>query len=206
MASPPELCLSDEQLVRRAQGGCAASFEELLHRYQVPLLHFLQQRDPGGEAEDALQEAFVRAYRNLGRYRPDWPFSTWLFTIARRVSLNQHRRRRPAAAGDTLADLADTEPGPMEAASQRERRDDLWSVARRLLSEEQYTALWLHYVEGLAVGQVARVLGRSWVGVKTMMFRARRTLAPHLGAHQPVSRNSPQRRELAEPLPLEGER
>ena len=69
---------SDEELVARAQQGCAESFEELVRRYQVPLVHFLRRRGDADEAEDVAQEAFLRAYENLARYRPRWRFSTWL--------------------------------------------------------------------------------------------------------------------------------
>ena len=62
----------DQTLALRAQKGCIDSFEELLRRHQVPLLHYLKRFANETEAEDILQETFIRAYRNLDRYRPRW--------------------------------------------------------------------------------------------------------------------------------------
>ena len=58
---PPTLSPSDEQLAWRAQRGCADSFDQLMRRFQAPVLHFLQHRGAAAEAEDLLQETFVRA-------------------------------------------------------------------------------------------------------------------------------------------------
>ena len=74
-AVPP----GDEELARRAQLGCTDSFEELVRRFQVPLLRFLGRRTSAVDAEDLLQDTFVRAYQNLQRYRSAWRFRTWLF-------------------------------------------------------------------------------------------------------------------------------
>lgn len=160
----------------RAQAGCAPSFEELVRRYQVPTLHFLRRLGAGDEAEDLLQETFVRAYRNLGQYRGKWRFVTWLFTIARRVQINYQRRRRPQPQGEVLEGLASPGPGPPELAAAAEDRQRLWNLAARILSQEECSALWLYYVEEMSAREIAEVLERSWVSVKTMLFRARRRL------------------------------
>jgi RNA polymerase sigma-70 factor, ECF subfamily len=180
-STPP----SDEVLVARAQRGCAKSFEELVRRYQVPLVHFLRQRGKADEAEDVAQEAFLRAYENLARYRPRWRFSTWLFTIARRLSANRRRRARPTADAAALESVADTAPDPAHAAAENEGRRLLWDVAADVLGEEQVTALWLYYVEEMPVQQIARVLGRFTPAVKTMLHRARKKLLPRLEALAP---------------------
>ncbi len=171
---------SDEELARRAQQGCAASLDDLLRRYQVPVLHFLEHRGAGADSEDVLQETLLRVFTHLDSYRPQWPFKTWLFTIARRVSIN-HRRRCPRT-GDShdLPEAVSPLPDPAEAAAQRDGQQQLWEVAARVLSEEEHTALWLHYVESLSLGDVARVLEKSWLAVKVQVFRARRKLAPEL--------------------------
>jgi RNA polymerase sigma-70 factor (ECF subfamily) len=170
----------DEELARRAQQGCAASLDHLLRRYQVPVLHFLQHRGAGAEADDLLQETLLRVFTHLESYRTQWPFKTWVFTIARRVSINH--RRRGARLGDSsqLPEAVSDQPGPEETAAQRDGRQQLWEVAARVLSEEEHTALWLHYVESLSLSDVARVLEKSWLAVKVQVFRARRKLAPEL--------------------------
>ena len=173
----------------RAQQGCLASFEELLRRFQVPLLHFLRRVGPEYDAEDVLQETFLRAYSRLNHFRPQWRFSTWLFTIARRTSVNYHRRPQPVADHDLMRRAISPAAGPEQLAIAAESRQHLWSAAARILGEDEQTALWLHYVEEMPVGEIAVILDRSCVAVKTMMFRARKKLLPLVGDLQPDGRS-----------------
>jgi RNA polymerase sigma-70 factor (ECF subfamily) len=170
------MILSDEQLAARAQQGCVTSFEELVRRYQTSLLQFLGRWGAGGEAEDLLQETFVRVYSNLHRYQPERPFAPWLFTIARRLGINHHRRARPSADGEGLEGVASSAMGPAEMAVCADDRRHLWATAARILSEEEMTAVWLFYVEEMSAREIAAVLERTWVAVKTILFRARRRM------------------------------
>lgn len=176
---------SDEELAVQAQAGCAASFDALVRRFQTPLLQFLRRRGNPADAEDLLQEAMVRAYVNLHQYRPRWRFATWMFTIARRVSINYYRRARPVADDERVHCAACDRAGPAETVAADESRQRLWDVAQRVLSEEEQTALWLHYVEELTLRDVGLVLGRSWGSVKTMVFRARKKMLPWLDGLRP---------------------
>jgi RNA polymerase sigma-70 factor (ECF subfamily) len=169
---------SDEELACKAQQGCATSFDTLIRRFQTPVLHFLRHRGLGADAEDVLQETFVRAYTNLDRYRPQWRFATWLFTIARRLCINHARRGGPPAGGETCEAVDRRTPRPDQTAVAAEDHRDLWAVAAAVLSENEYTALWLYYVEDMPARQIAAVLGRSCAAVKTMLHRARRKLLP----------------------------
>lgn len=171
---------SSEELARRAQQGCTSSLEQLLRRYQVPVLRFLRHRGARADAEDLLQETFLRVCANLHRYSRLWRFDTWLFTIARRVSINSARRPRPSADEQALQSFEADGAGPAESAIESDRRRQLWSAAARILSEQETGALWLHYVEGLSLRQVAAVLGCSWSAVKVQIFRARKRLMPEL--------------------------
>ncbi len=147
----------------------------MLRRFQTPLLQFLRHRGPAADAEDLLQETFLRAYENLHRYRPRWAFSAWLFTIARRTSINHGRRIRPGTDPAAVAAVASAEAEPLDALVAAESRRRLWDLAAGVLSEEQLTALWLHYVEEMPARQIALVLGRSRGSVKIMLFRAGRS-------------------------------
>jgi RNA polymerase sigma-70 factor (ECF subfamily) len=178
MLRTPASLSSDEELARRARDGCAASFEQLVRRFQVPLLHFLRGQGAGGDAEDLLQETFLRAYTNLHRYRTRWRLATWLFTIARRVAINHHRRSRPAVVEASWESAASNAPEPYQVLVEEETRRRLWRLAARVLSADERTALWLFYVERMPAREIAAVLGRSWVGVKTMLFRSRKRLLP----------------------------
>jgi RNA polymerase sigma-70 factor (ECF subfamily) len=177
---------SDQQLAQEAQQGSVAGFEELVRRYQVPLLHFLRNRTGStADAEDLVQDTWVRAYENLHRYRSSYRFSTWLFTIAHRISLNERRKRRPASGSDQVESVSDGRAEPEAAAIEKEQRGRLWNLAATTLSQPQITALWLYYVEEMPVAEIAKVLKRSRVATKTMLFRARRKLKPLLGEMEP---------------------
>ncbi len=189
MLHEPTIALpTNEELACRAQRGCATSFEELVRRFQTPVLHFLRQWNSANDAEDVLQETLVRAYTQLNRYKPQCRFSTWLFTIARRMSINHGRLLRPQGGQQTIHSLASSASSPLEMLVEKESRQCLWSTASRILCEEEQTALWLHYVEGMSVREIAAILERSLVSVKTMMFRARKRLLPLVRDMEPEGR------------------
>lgn len=178
------IAASPETLARQAQSGCPASFEELVRRFQSPLLAFLwRRRGSRADAEDLVQETFLRVHRTLSRYDGRRPFATWLFTIAHRLAINHHASRatQPLRLVDAgAAPLAAGDPPPDERAAAAEAADQLWGVARGLLSADQFTALWLRVVEEMNPSQIARVLGRSAVAVRVELHRARRRLQQHL--------------------------
>lgn len=161
---------TDEQLAQRARDGCLESFEELVRRHEGRLRQFLHQRTAcREEAKDLTQETFVRAWRNIRRYNPRHRFATWLFTIARRQAIN-HWRSRPAPTAELEDTHAVPPPAPTETA-------DLWRVARSVLSEKQFTALWLKYAEELSVRDIARAMQLTGIHVKVLLHRGRRQLA-----------------------------
>ena len=177
----------DEVLVKQTIEGCLSSFDQLVARYQVPLVQFIAQRIGSFEdAEDLTQETMVRAYQHLHRYRGDWRFSTWLFTIARRLSINHQRhgralcRNRSRVESDALSQVVDPTSEPHVLVAEQENHQRLWRLAANVLTEPKFTTLWLFYVEEMPVAEIAQVVGRSRVSVKTMMFRARKELAPFL--------------------------
>lgn len=183
---PPVTRSSDEpDLVRRARGGCAESVAELAARHQVALVDYaarLLARRGGrrSDAEDVAQEALVHALGRLDRFDTRWPFSTWLFAIARRRCLNHLRAARRRTARETAC-AAPVRSGerddPQAVAISREDSARLWAIASDALSERQFSALWLRTTEDLSVAEIARVLGRPTATVKVLLFRARRRLA-----------------------------
>ena len=181
---------SDEQLAFKAQRGCASSFEELVRRYQTRLLNFLRRRTANAaDAEDLTQDTFVRAYENLHRFNDSGRFSTWLFTIARRLCINHGQKKRPIANSEALHSIESLTSSPEQTASDRENRRQLWDLAAEILNERQMTAIWLYYVEGMPVAQIAPVVERSRVAVKMILFRARKKLMPvleELELHEPA--------------------
>src|SRR4051812_10305644 len=83
----------DAILMLRAAGGEVACFEELVDKYKQPVLNLVTRLVGEAEAEDIAQGAFIQAFKSAARYRASAKFSTWLFTIARNLALNELRRR-----------------------------------------------------------------------------------------------------------------
>jgi RNA polymerase sigma-70 factor, ECF subfamily len=169
---------SDEDLAAEARVGSSACFEVLVGRYQVRLIRFVLRSLSQQDAEDVVQDTFVQAYLNLSRFDPKYRFKTWLFVIAQRLMIDRLRKRRPALDVHEI-DIAHHND-PHDRAASAERASALWTVAKQELSDEAYRAMWLHYVEEMGTLEVAKVLKRSWVWVKTTLHRSRRKLAPHV--------------------------
>lgn len=199
----------DRVLVDRAARGCTESFSVLAARHQVGVVHYVRRLlgTVGGHEDDLVQETFLAAFRHLDRYDDSFAFSTWLFTIARRACLNHLRSARRRARRET----AHVRSGPISAlerpdgvAADREERERMWDIAADALPEKQFTALWLHYVEGLPTADVGRVLGRPAATVKVMLCRARRRLAAAISAAEsgpaPVIVRLPRQRSAAEAI------
>ncbi len=184
----------ESRLAAEAAAGCRRSFETLLGRFEVPILHFLRVRGLGSEAEDVAQEVFLAAWRYRMRYDPARPYAAWIFTIARRLACNHRRRRRPVAEADAVLAAVAAGPGPQEAALRQSEGEAVWQVAGRVLTEPQLTALWLRYVEDLSIASIAGVLGRSLGSVKLLLHRGRRRLSLALGEeHAATASKAPRR-------------
>ena len=194
---------SPEELARNAQRGATSSFEELVARFEGPLYHFLLLRvGRQAIAEELAQETFLRAWRKLHLYDPEQRFSTWLFTLGKRIAASHTRRR--ASVADKTVEAPPTEPllergfadDPAELAQEREQGLRLWETASRVLKVEQRSALWLRYAEDLSAEDIARILGRRASTVRVMLFRAREILAVHLEPPGPTPRNRENGRDV----------
>jgi RNA polymerase sigma-70 factor (ECF subfamily) len=182
----------DAALMLRVKQGDAAAFEDLVNKYQQPVINLLYRtlRDLS-EAEDLAQNVFVQVFKFADRYRVEAKFTTWLFTIARNLSLNEIRRRgrHPAESLD-----AALEPADESHARQFEDRRDL-SPPDHLLREElvkkieetlaalpenQRTAILLHREKEMSYQEISSVLNCSLSATKSLIHRARETLKDKL--------------------------
>ncbi len=193
--------VDEKELIAAARGGDQRAFGSLVERYQNRLFRFILERIGNREdAEDVLQITFVTAYRNLAAYRDKYRFSTWLYTLAYRRTVDRMRQRRNIPAEATTDRLVDAHPAAsMEA---EEVHDRLWGLARRVLSDRQHTLLWLRYGEDLDLGEIASVTGLSRTHIKVLLYRARQILARHLATLKdeqlmPHRNSSAQRTEQA---------
>jgi RNA polymerase sigma-70 factor (ECF subfamily) len=197
---------SPEELAARAQEGSAAAYGELVSRFQDRLYCFLLRRTAcESDAEDVAQETFLRAWRRIGLYRPTSRFSTWLFTIGARLA-SSHRRTvaRRASLRPPADPLQAADPGA--GSLRNERRSRVWDVVERTLGDDQRTIVWLRYSEGLSMKEIAEVLGKSQVGVRVSLFRAREALAARPELAREVEREAPAARPFRAPAVAGGVR
>lgn len=127
------------------------------------------------DAEDALQDTFISAFRYLHSYDPRWRFSTWLYRIAIR---NAQKIRSENVV--ELGDLGDEESDPLVQCMAASESENLWLVARRSLNDDVFAAMWLRYVEDMSVNDISSALDRSASWTKVNLLRARNILDSEL--------------------------
>ena len=171
--------MSDElKLIDAAKGGSVDAFTELVRGYRDGLFRFLLTRCTNrADAEDALQDTLINAYRYLGSYNPQWRFSTWLYRIAIR---NAGKLRTDDHA--ELGEPPDHGADPLAHCLAASERENLWRSAKRVLSDEVFTAMWLRYVEDMSVRDISNVLERSSSWTKVNLLRGRRALEAEMNS------------------------
>ena len=168
--------LDELTLVVRAQEGDTAAFEALARRHQAALYRLAVRvmGDPG-EAEDALQEGLLDAWRRIDRFRADSAFSTWLYRVVTNRCLSQLRRRRP----EPVAEVDDRVRAPDDPERSAEVDAGLAALGRALatLPAEQRVCWVLRELEGLGYAEISEITGATEHAVRGRIHRARTTLA-----------------------------
>ena len=148
--------------------------EELIKQFEKPLYHFLLAKTRSHhQAEDLLQDTFLITYRKLDRFNPAYPFSSWIFTIANRLAISHYRKQKLLVEEVEFA----IKTTACNEVMEQEWARSLWAHAKRLLTENHFTALRLFYSEGMTIDQVASAMNRKPNSVKVWLHRARKRLA-----------------------------
>jgi RNA polymerase sigma-70 factor (ECF subfamily) len=188
---PSTIAREDEHLlVAAAKSGDVAAFEELVSRYERKIFRLtLNITGNREDAEDAMQDAFLKSYSHLQTFQGDSRFYTWLVRIAANEALMRLRKRRPnqfsldePVAGDEdlmPRELRDWGPGPEQRFAQVEMREILSSVIEEL-EPEYRTVFVLRDIEELSTEDTASALGISVPAVKSRLLRARLKLRQKL--------------------------
>ena len=187
--------VSDElALVQAAKDGDVSAFEELVRRYDRNVFriaqHITQNRE---DAEDVVQDAFLKAYNNLAQFQGQSKFYTWLVRIAVNEALMKLRRRRPERTvsldeevkteeDSVPREVADWSPNPEQQYSQAELRDILTRTIQGLPASFR-TVFVLRDVEGLSTEETADALDLSIPAVKSRLLRARLQLRERLSRY-----------------------
>jgi RNA polymerase sigma-70 factor (ECF subfamily) len=191
VAEPPS---EESILVDAARSGDIGAFESLVRRYDRNVFriaqHITQNRE---DAEDVVQDAFLKAYQNLGQFQGQSKFYTWLVRIAVNEALMRLRRRRPErmvsidedvkTEEDSMPrDIADWSPNPEQLYTQAELKDILGKTIQGLPPSFR-TVFVLRDVEGLSTEETALALELSVPAVKSRLLRARLQLRERLNKY-----------------------
>ncbi len=184
---------TDEQLVADYLRGEDGAFDRLVERYLPVLYRFLARFTASrADAEDAAQDAVLKAWKGIGSYDRRRPFRTWLFTIAKNAAVDQLRKKNPTAFSalareeeERIAEeVPDGQPLP-DALVQRAQAAHLLEEAITALPPKARVAVLMHDTEGLTFQEIAEVLREPMNTVKSRYHRAvkalERTLRGRLG-------------------------
>lgn len=167
------------ELVRQAQAGDDAAFEELVGNTLDGAYRFVRSLGADAEdAEDAVQDGYVRAWRALGTFDATKPFTPWLFQIVKRSFYDLHRSRRKvptlqsdASEGDLLHSVPDPEPLP-DAVFEQEATRARVRIAFGSMSVKDRSILMLRYDEGFSFEEIAQALEMPAATVRSIHHRA----------------------------------
>lgn len=173
----------DGQLAARVAQGDVSAAEELVRRHQASVRGFLRAVCYDRQAVDDLaQETFLRALKHVARFDPNYPMRGWLFTIARRLSINhgdKARRRRPEPGVELnqLRDKASDAPETrLESNEQHALNRDMIQQAMTQLTEPQRTTIAMHYQQALPLDVIAGLLEMPVGTVKSHLYRGRKRM------------------------------
>lgn len=182
---------AESALVAEAKAGSYEAFEELVNRYERKIYRLgLNLTGSPEDAEDLLQETFLKAFSHLGKFREDSRFYTWLVRIAINEGLMKLRKRRSSKEvrvdelvnddGDLMPkDFADWRPNPEQQFARTELETILRDAARSLPLTFR-TVFFLRDVDGFSTEETAKMLNLSVGAVKARLFRARLRLREEL--------------------------
>lgn len=183
--------VTDAQLVRRVQKGEKGAFDALVLKYQHKIVNLVLRyvRDPD-QAMDIAQEAFLKAYRALPRFRGDSAFYTWLYRIAVNTAKNHlaAQRRRPM---DVELDLQDSEQYDLHAKLKETDTPEGVTLSQELnetvqraieaLPEDLRTAIILREFDGMSYEEIAQAMECPVGTVRSRIFRARDAIGKKIG-------------------------
>ncbi len=192
--------IQDCSLVREAQGGSQAAFEELVHMYDQAVLRLaLRLTGSASDAQDIHQEAFLKVYKKLDGFRFECSFSTWIYRIVTNICLDHLRRNRALKKNNVieitddklLNQVSDDRPGnnPEQQLLDRELEAHILKALQRLTPRERMVFDLRHF-EGLKLQSVSEILNASEGSVKMTFFRATRKLRLQLDKYTKRHRSS----------------
>ncbi|MFT6794044.1 MAG: RNA polymerase sigma-70 factor (ECF subfamily) [Rubritalea sp.] len=171
--------ISDEQRhIRSILDGNTSAFTHIINAHQNKIRAFINKRcSNSADSDDITQEIFIAVHKNLHQYKSEFPFSAWIFGIARNKA-NEHFRKakRLPIPSEHTEDVGHSD-NPQSRIFIAEKSNQFWNEAKRVLSEEQFIAIWLKYQQDLQVTDICEHMQITQSNVKIHLFRARKKLA-----------------------------
>lgn len=181
-----ESSLEDDKLVARAVKGDQEAFGALMDKYQKPLyFHVIRMVKDHEQVEDLVQEAFVKAFDNLGSYNTNYAFSTWLYRITTNHTIDYLRKKKlqtfsinePVKTKDGHVDFQiEDETSETDRNIIRKQRQDIIHEAIQNLPEKYRVVIEMRHLEELSYEEIASELDLPLGTVKAHIFRAREML------------------------------
>jgi len=176
--------LTDNELITQTINGDQRAYGFLISRYQdymyTVCYNILKTKQ---EAEEATQDTFIKAYKKLNSYKDDSKFSSWLYKIAYRTSLDFLRKRKQTTdLADVEYELSDRSSDLNNAIHKTQMQQQLSSAIMQLNSKEA-GLIRMFYLEEMSVKELAKSTGMTMSNIKVLLFRARKKLAVLIKEH-----------------------
>jgi RNA polymerase sigma-70 factor (ECF subfamily) len=184
----------EDRLIRRAQRGDGAAIEELIREHQDALYAFMLRLSGRPDvAEDMVQEAFVRVIKNIDRFDTRFRFSTWTFTIARRLYVNHIQKHRPVSDSEGMESWASESDRPEDLMAAEEKRDHLrriLDVAVSCLTPLQREIVTLFHHQSWSIEALSSHLALPEGTIKSHLHRARKRMHAAISSDESLARKA----------------
>jgi RNA polymerase sigma-70 factor (ECF subfamily) len=173
--------LQDEaRLVQLARAGDADAFAQLYDAYVERVYRYVYFRVTDNEtAEDLTSQVFLKAWENLGRYRPGGPFLAWLYTIAHNTVIDHYRTRKPTVPLEEVASLI-VQKDDLEDHMELQFNVEILRTALQQLTPDQQQVLMMRFIAEMSTEEVARAMGKREGAVRALQMRALHTLEKYM--------------------------
>jgi RNA polymerase sigma-70 factor, ECF subfamily len=173
-----KISLQDEKrLVEQAKAGDGEAFSELYEACVERVYRFIFFRVTDVQvAEDLTSQVFLKAWQNLGRYRPHGPFLAWLYAIARNTVIDNYRTRKQTVSLDEAAPLA-AQDDKLDEQVQFEFEMKSVQAAMQHLTHDQQEVITLRFIADYETAEIAKQMGKSEGAVRALQMRALQALA-----------------------------
>lgn len=171
---------SEATLLLTARQGDPQAFSALVEQYQTPVYNLCYRMlNNTGDADDAAQETFLRAYKSMKKYDDSRSFATWLMSIAAHYCIDQLRKRRMTIVSTEdlpYFEVVDRNPGPESMMTQHQEQDNVRKLLHTLNPVDR-AAVVMYYWNELSYQEISQALNLTESAVKSRLHRARRSLA-----------------------------